>query len=121
MSEHFPSRAANQVVPPANTGDYAGTATSTTTSAANLTLPVTFGGAYFTFQARGGDVYVRFKSTASTAATTSGDGSNGLKIADGQSVSFWITTASKYADHICSAASKYLFWWQSSPNFTKAP
>lgn len=116
--DRSPSRGADECLPPADTGTYAGTATSTTTSAANLDLGLSSGGAYYTFQARGGDVYVRFKSTASTAATTSGDASNGFKIPDGQTKDFWITAASRYCDHICSAATKRLFWYRSSPNYT---
>lgn len=112
------TRGADQLVGPTNTGVHVGTATSTTTAAANLDLGVTKGGAFFSFQARGGNVYVRFKSTTSTAGTTSGDNSNGLKIIDGhEPVHFWISPGYTVVDHICDASSKYLFWWQSSPNY----
>ncbi len=112
------TRAADQLVPPAVSGSHAGTATSTTTSAASLDLGTNFvrGGAYVTFQARGGDVYVRFGASATTA-TTSGDSSNGFKIADGREKDFWVTPNTRYVDHICSAASKVLFWYVSSPNY----
>ncbi len=107
--------AANEVYGPADTGEHAGTATTTTTTAANLTLQALDApGAYYTFQPRGGDVYVRLKSSATTAATTSGDGSNGVKIVDGQKADFWISNQSRVCDHICSAATKTLFWWKSS-------
>jgi hypothetical protein len=110
------TRGADQLSAPKASGTGAGTATSTTTSAASLDLSLTRGGAWYSFQARGGDVYVRFGSSATTA-TTSGDGSNGYKIPDGQTAHFWLTPADRYVDHICSAASKTLFWWQSSPNY----
>jgi hypothetical protein len=59
---------------------------------------------------------VRFGAT-STTGTTSGDGSNGLKIPDGSTKDVWLTPATRFVDHICSAATKTLFWWQSSPNY----
>ena len=117
----FQNRAADQVTPP-TIGDTVttGLATASTTSAANLDLTITYGAAYFTFEARGGDVYVRFKPTASTAAMTSGNASKGVKIADGTSKSFWITKNERYCDHIASTACS-LYTWQSSPNMYKQP
>lgn len=107
-------RGLHEVVPPADTGTYAVTATGTTNSAANLDLGVEDGGQFITFQPIGGDVFVRFKSSASVAATTT---TNGVKIADGTFFRQWVTSSSRYVDHICSAASKKLLWWRSSPNY----
>ena len=121
MSTPIVETGAAELVPPGDgaTDSYAaGAAVSTTTSAANLDLSITRGSVYVSIQARGGDVYVRFKATNSAAATTSGDASNGLKIPDGQTAHFWVDKRGRYVDHICSAASKQLFWWKSSPNYT---
>lgn len=95
----------------------AGTATSSTTSAANLDTGLVTGGRFLSLQARGGDVYIRFKTTTTTAATTSGNASNGVKIPDGTTVSFYIGPASRFVDHIASASSCTLFWWLSSPAY----
>lgn len=111
------TRAADEYIPPMTSGVNAGTTTSTTTSAAELDLGISKGAAQVTFQARGGDVYVRFRAASSAAGTTSGDSSNGYKIPDGGTKDFWITPRTRYCDHICSAASKTLFWWVSSPNY----
>ncbi len=119
------TRAADQRVPPKDTGIYVGTATSATTSAANLDLNGTYGGvtsrlarggAYFSFQARGSDVYVRFKATATTAATTGTDSSNGYKIANGSTYEVFLSPAESVVDFIGTAGCT-LFWWQSSPNY----
>ena len=111
-SEAFPTKGANEFLPPSTSG----TASSVTTSAANIDLSVSKGGRFITFQPRGGDAYVRFKSTNAAAGTTSGNSSNGYKIADGTTVSFWVSPASRYCDCIGSAALT-LFWWNSSPNY----
>lgn len=120
MSTPLVETGAAELIPPgdgAASSLAAGTATSTTTTAANLDLGITKGACYVSLQARGGDVYVRFKATASAAATTTGDDSNGVKIPDGTTAHFWVNSLGRYCDHKCSAASKYLFWWKSSPNY----
>lgn len=110
------TRGADEIFGPADTGTYAGTTTASTTSAANLDLGNIQGGRFVSFQARGGDVYVRFKAAAGSAGTTSGAGSNGLKIPQDTRVDFWVTLNERFVDHICSASGD-LFWWQSSPNY----
>ena len=120
MSTPLVETGAAELIPPgdgAASSLAAGTATSTTTTAANLDLGITQGACYVSIQARGGDVYVRFKVAATAAATTTGDDSNGLKIPDGQTAHFWVDKRGRYCDHKCSAAAKYLFWWKSSPNY----
>lgn len=110
--------------------EFAGTATSVTTSAQNITVP--FGVAsrgqakgkgqfYIAFQARGSSVYIRAKSAATSAATTNGNGSNGVKIPDdGQVHGFWISAMTPVLDVIGDGACT-LFWWQSSPNYANRP
>lgn len=115
---NFPlaSREADELLGPRDSGAYAGTASSVTTSAANITsASVPKGGAYFSFQARGGDVYIRFKATATTAATTSGNGSNGCLIPNGTTMHFFVGPDAPIFDCIASASCT-LFWWQSSRN-----
>ena len=117
MTLPLASQGADELQPPAVSGTYAIANVATTTSAASLALSLSQapskGGAWFTFQPRGGDVYVRFGATATTGTTTT----NGLKIADGAVCHVWITPATAFVDHICSAASKSLVYWQSSPNY----
>lgn len=124
-AEALPTQGADERIPPRDTGVNAGNTASVTTSAANIDLNASWGsvsnrfirgGAWITLQARGGDVYVRFKSTATAAATTSGAASNGEKIADGTKEDFWITPDRPIIDAIGSAACS-LFYWQSSPNY----
>lgn len=120
------AQGATERIGPADTGTYAGNAVSTSTSAANLDLNGTWGsvadrlkkgavasgGAWFSFQARGADVYIRLKATNSAAATTT---SNGVKIPADQLYEFWIPAGTPYVDHIASTSGT-LFTWQSSPN-----
>lgn len=119
------TRAADQRVPPKDAGTYVGTATAATTSAANLDLNATYGGvanrlvrggAYFSFQARGSDVYVRFKATSSTAATTGTDSSNGYRITNGSTYEVYLSPSESVVDFIATANCT-MFWWQSSPNY----
>lgn len=111
------TRGADEFRGPDDAGTYAGTASSVATASAalvNLTIPR--GGAYFTFQARGGDVYLRFVAAGSAAGTTIGNGSNGIKIADGQTINRWVYPTKASID--CrSSADCTLFWHQSSPNY----
>lgn len=117
----FQQRAASQVSPPGTGGTVTtGLATSSTAVAANLDLTITFGGAYITFEARGGNVFMRFKPTATTAATTAGNASNGMQLLDGHRYSFWITKNERFCDHIASASCS-LYTWQTGPNFYKQP
>lgn len=107
------TRGADQLSPPCVSGAHAITATDTTNSAASLDLGITRGSAWFTLQARGGDVYVRFGATATTATTTV----TGFKIPNGEERHFFVSPKERYVDHICSAAGQKLNWWQSSPNY----
>lgn len=117
------TRGADEFLPPsADTTDQSPTVTAVTTSAAVVDLGTRFsrGGAYVTFQARGGDVYLRARAATAAAATTSGNGSNGVKIADGTDRNFWISPDSRYIDVIGSTSCS-LFWYQSSPNYSNRP
>lgn len=92
---------------------------SVTTSAANTALWSGLAAAdrpkgkvVVTFEARGADVYVRFKSSATAAATTT---SNGLVIKDGTKEIFYLDpTIHTHVDHIGSAAGA-IKWYVSSP------
>ena len=66
-------------------------------------------------QARGGDVYIRLSSTATTGTTT-GDASNGVKLLDGQIYYTWIGSRRRYLD-VIGTSGKYIYWWKSSPNY----
>jgi hypothetical protein len=120
----FPNRAADEYLPPSDTGPQALASAAVTTSAANVDLNATWGsvsrrlergGAYFSFQALGGTAYVRFKATA-TAASTSG--TNGYAIADGETVHFFVPSNTPIVD-VVGSASLALRYWQSSRNPAK--
>lgn len=114
MSANSPAqRMAAEIIPPTASGSNDGTATSSTTSAASLNLGTISSPTMFYFQPRGGNVYVRFGSSATTATTT-GDTGNGLKLVDGYIYRFMLNSNHQYVDHKCDAASKALFWWKGS-------
>lgn len=71
------------------------------------------GGFFVTFQPRGSDVFIRLRPNNTTPATTSGNGSNGLKLLDGQIYHFFVSTNERFADVIATANCS-LFWWRSS-------
>lgn len=120
------TRAADQRLLPTDSGDHAGTANAVTTSASNIDLGAIMarGGAFVSLQARGGDVYVRGKSSATTPGTTSGNSSNGVKIADGATTGavaeYWVSPGTRYLD-VIGSASCTLFVWVSSPNYGNRP
>lgn len=70
------------------------------------------GKTFVTFEALTADMFVRFKRTASAAATTS---SNGLRIAAGTQKVFWLDpTKHLFVDTLGSAAGS-IKWYVSSP------
>ena len=120
MSDLPPAnRGADERMPPKKTGQTSGgviTATSTSGVAAEVdVLGANFaGGAYYSFQAVGGDVSIVFKDATSAATITT---ATGLKLLDGQAPQeFWMTADARFVEHIASAAGT-LRWWRSSPNY----
>lgn len=121
----FPSRAADEISPPMDAGVFMPLLVSVTTSAQNVDLNQSWGnvanrlargGAYFSFQSRGGTSYVRFKSTTSAAGTTSGNGSNGVAIPDdGKEWAVYLYPNQSVLD-VIGSASLTLVVRQSSPN-----
>lgn len=71
------------------------------------------GGFWVTMQPRGSDVFLRLRPVSSNPATTITAASTGLKLLDGQTYNFFITTNERYAD-VRSTANCSLYWWRSS-------
>jgi hypothetical protein len=69
--------------------------TSLSGSAVVVDLGVTAGQQYFTFQAGASDIFVRFRSSAGSAGTTS---SNGWRISASQKENFAIEPSTRYVD-----------------------
>ena len=131
------SQGVDELLSPMDAGEYIGTATASGVAAANLDLnsvasfvgvvpagsaaaDMAKGSRWVSLQARGGDIFIRFKTTATAAATTSGTGSNGLKIPQDQTVHFYVDPVNRqFVDHIASVAGCTLFWWFSSPNYNQ--
>ena len=120
MSAEAPAtRGASERQPPKKTGQTTGgvvTSTTVTTAAAELdVLGAGFaGGAYYSFQAVGADVYIWFKAATSAASITV---SNGMKLLDGIGPQdFWLSSDARFLEHIGSSAGT-LRWWRSSPNY----
>jgi hypothetical protein len=107
------------------TGFHAGTPIAVTGVAQNFNLNsawagvsnrVARGAAFVRIEARGGDVYYRLAPVGNVAGTTSGNGSNGSRIPDGQYAEFEVTAATPLVDMIGSTAlTGFLFF--SSPNY----
>jgi hypothetical protein len=115
---------ADERLGPTDTGANAGAVQDITNAAAVFSLNSTWGtvssrlakqGAYFTFQARGADVYLRFVPDGATPGTTAGDASNGIKIPNGTIAEYWCAPLNPSVDVIGSGNGK-LFIAQSSRN-----
>ena len=136
MSLPIASMGVDELLGPMTAGEYIGTATASGVAAASLDLnsvasfvgivpagsiaaDMAKGARWVSLQARGGDIFIRFGTTATTA-TTSGNGSNGLKIPQDQTVHFYVDPVNRqFVDHIASVAGCTLFWWFSSPNYNQ--
>ena len=73
------------------------------------------GGAYFSLQARGADIYIVVNATSAATGITAADNSIGFKITNGTSADFWIDPTETNVHHIATGACT-LYWWQSGPN-----
>jgi hypothetical protein len=123
-----PQRGAYERLGPTDAGAQAINPAAVTTAAGNIDLNGTWGGApvegvtrnriarggaWFSFQPSGGAASIRFKASATTAATTA---ANGLGIADGSVEEFWVSSGTPIVDAIGSAALT-LKIWMSSRNY----
>ena len=114
-----PTRGADERLPPKKTGQTQGgvitvSASSAVAGEADVLGPNFAGGAYYSFQATGTDVYIWFKSASSASTITA---AAGLKLIDGaRPEEFWLTADCRYVEHI-AALSGGLRWWRSSPNY----
>lgn len=114
-----PTRGADERLPPKKTGQTAGgviTVVSSSAVAAEIDiLGANFaGGAFYSFQATGTDVYIWFKAASSAATITA---ATGLKLLDGaRPEEFWLTADARFIEHI-AALSGGLRYWRSSPNY----
>jgi hypothetical protein len=124
VEENIPQRSAFERLLPTDDGYAAVTAVAVTTAASLIDLNAEWGlsgeqpsqeyvtknrlkrgGAWVSLQSRGGDLYVRrVRGTATVPGTTTGNGSNGIKIEDGKVEDFWIDSSRTKLDVIGTAA-----------------
>lgn len=120
MSELPPAtRGADERFPPKRTGQTTGgviTVSPVTGVASEIDIlgPNFAGGAYYSFQASGADVFIWFKDATSAPTITT---AAGLRLIDGaRPEEFWLTADARFLENIGSASGG-LRWWRSSPNY----